>query len=59
MIAAAGLNVTEDNVSWDDISEEGLNGRQVRNQVRLLKLMYPDNQLKTSDIISSLEFTAR
>ena len=58
MIESSGLNVTED-IHWDRISHEPLNGRQIRNQVRLLKLMYPNNQVKTSDIIESLEFAAR
>jgi ATPase family associated with various cellular activities (AAA) len=58
MVKAANLNIAED-IGWDRISSETLNGRQIRNQVRLLKLMYPDGNLNTSDIISSLEFTAR
>ena len=58
MLEAAGLNVTEDNVTWSDVSDRPLNGRQIRNQVRLLKLMYPDNNIKTSDVLASLEFAA-
>jgi hypothetical protein len=58
MVKAADLHISED-IGWDRVSTEALNGRQIRNQVRLLKLMFPDGNLKTSDIISSLEFTAR
>ena len=58
MIAASGLKVTED-TPWVRIAEEKLNGRQIRNQVRLLKLMYPEGNVKTSDIMQSLEFAAR
>lgn len=59
MLSGAGIEVTENNVSWDSVSEAVLNGRQIRNQVRLLKLMYPDNRLQTSDILASLDFAAR
>jgi hypothetical protein len=60
MVGEASLNVTVvPSASWQKIAEEPLNGRQIRNQVRLLKLMYPDSLVKTSDIIESLEFTAR
>jgi len=58
MLESAGLNVVEDNVTWSDVSDRPLNGRQIRNQVRLLKLMYPDNNIKTSDVLASLEFAA-
>ena len=58
MLESAGLNVIEDNVTWSDVSDRPLNGRQIRNQVRLLKLMYPDNNIKTSDVLASLEFAA-
>lgn len=58
MLKSASLEVTEDS-SWKDIAEASLNGRQIRNQVRLLKLMYPDNKLKTSEIMASLDFAAR
>jgi hypothetical protein len=58
MLGAAAIEVTED-ASWDVVSKAPLNGRQIRNQVRLLKLMYPDNKVKTSSIMESLEFTTR
>lgn len=57
MIAASGMTVTAD-TPWDLVAEQPLNGRQIRNQVRLLKLMYPDGQIKTSEILESLEFAA-
>jgi len=59
MLASAGIEVTEDDTSWDLVSEAVLNGRQIRNQVRLLKLMYPDNKVLTSNILASLDFAAR
>ncbi len=58
MLKAAHLNVKCD-VPMQQIAEENLNGRQIRNQVRLLRLMYPDNQVKTSQILESLEFAAK
>ncbi len=57
MLKASGANVSED-TSWNEVASKPLNGRQIRNQVRLLKLMYPNNNIKTSDIIDSLEFAA-
>jgi hypothetical protein len=59
MLASAGVEATEDETSWDQVSEAVLNGRQIRNQVRLLKLMYPDNKILTSHIMASLDFAAR
>ena len=57
MLSAANVNVVPD-VSWDEVAAKPLNGRQIRNQVRLLKLMYPGNTIATSNIIDSLEFAA-
>lgn len=59
MFAAAKMEVTEDGADWSAVSEAVLNGRQIRNQVRLLKLMYPDGKLNTSDVMGSLDFAAR
>jgi len=62
MLKAASLNVTEtDDVhfNWEAVVTTELNGRQIRNQVRLLKLMHIDGNLTTEDIVSSLEFTTR
>jgi hypothetical protein len=59
MLKSAGLTVSTDYISLSQISEAELNGRQIRNQVRLLKLMHPDGQLYTSDILASLEFAAK
>ena len=57
MLTAANVNVEADK-SWDEVSSRPLNGRQIRNQVRLLKLMYPGNTISTSNILDSLEFAA-
>lgn len=59
MLEAATLEVEENEVSWDTISTIGLNGRQIRNQARLLKLMYPEGKITTSNVMDSLEFAAR
>lgn len=56
MINAAGLTV-EDDDSWHQIIETKLNGRQIRNQVRLLKLMYKD-KISTQNIVDGLAFAA-
>lgn len=57
MLKAAGIDVKE-TVSWDDVASKNLNGRQIRNQVRLLKLMHPEGGITTADVIDSLEFAA-
>jgi hypothetical protein len=60
MLSAANLTVDEvGNATWEHIASQNLNGRQIRNQVRLLKLMFPAGHLKTVDILDSMEFTAR
>lgn len=58
MLAAAGITVTE-TTPWADVLAVELNGRQIRNQVRLLKMMHLDGQITTADITSSMEFTTR
>lgn len=57
MLEAAGVNITV-TVPWVQVAGQPLNGRQIRNQVRLLKLMYPDGVITTQNIIDSLEFSA-
>lgn len=59
MLKSANINIKVDPDVWFQIVETPLNGRQIRNQVRLLKLMYPDGNLTATDILNSLEFTAR
>jgi hypothetical protein len=58
MLDAAEMTVVNDR-PWVDVSLVDLNGRQIRNQVRLLKLMYPDGKVKVSDIAETLAFAAR
>lgn len=59
MLTAAHIEVSEDHTSWDQISSFKLNGRQIRNQVRLVKLMYPGvTKLSTSQLKKTLEFAA-
>ncbi len=62
MLEAAQVNVTESTEpksNWNAVIQAKLNGRQIRNQVRLLKLMHPDGTLTTKDIVSTLEFAAQ
>lgn len=58
MLKSANLNAMVDPNVWYKIIETPLNGRQIRNQVRLLKLMYPTGELSAEDILNSLEFVA-
>lgn len=57
MVHSAGIDVTKLNI-WE-IADVDLNGRQIRNQVRLLKLMYPDGKMTQKQFLDSLEFAAR
>ena len=57
MLKSANIEVTGSEDAWSKIASVTLNGRQIRNQVRLLKLMYPQTAT-TADIEESLEFTA-
>jgi len=60
MLKAAGMEVINDSrVAWGQITNVSLNGRQIRNQVRLLRLMYPTGVVSTLDIQNSLEFAAK
>lgn len=58
MLKSANVNVMVDPDIWLQIVEHPLNGRQIRNQVRLLKLMYPDGNFSAQDILDSLAFAA-
>jgi hypothetical protein len=57
MLKSAGMEVHQD-VPWSTVADARLNGRQIRNQVRLLKLMYPDGKITTGNLVESLEFAA-
>jgi hypothetical protein len=60
MLSAAELTVQEDGLTtWEQIAELPLNGRQIRNQIRLLKLMFLDGKLTTTDIFDAQEFAAK
>lgn len=58
MLKSANLNALVNPDIWIDIINTPLNGRQIRNQVRLLKLMYPTGDLTAEDILNSLVFAA-
>lgn len=58
MLKSANLNALVDLEIWGKIIDTPLNGRQIRNQVRLLKLMYPEGKLTAENIFNSLEFSA-
>lgn len=57
MLKAAGVDM-QVTVPWTVVASQPLNGRQIRNQVRLLKLMHPDGVITTQNIIDSLDFAA-
>lgn len=66
MLEASGIEVADktvrDNnkdISLKELAAEKLNGRQIRNQIRLIKLMYPNTTVFYKDIKDSLEFTAK
>lgn len=58
MLSSANLNVVADMDTWDKIVSHKLNGRQIRNQVRLLRLMHPGGNITGEDILASFEFAA-
>jgi hypothetical protein len=59
MLAAAGLDVCESpEYTWEDLANTKINGRQIRNQVRLLKLMHRTGTISTHDIMNAMKFTA-
>ena len=62
MLKAANFNLDEKVCThlWDEICTTNLNGRQIRNQVRLLKLMHPNNDtIHYGNIYNSLKFVAK
>lgn len=59
MLSAAEIKIVDSHVSWTEISDVKLNGRQIRNQVRLLRLMYPNKELTSENLLDSLEFAAK
>ncbi len=60
MLKAANISIIRDSrATWEQITGVPLNGRQIRNQVRLLRLMHPDGNVSTLDIQDSLEFAAK
>lgn len=56
MLSAAKLRVEGD---IREVCEEKINGRQIRNQVRLLKLTHPDGRVSVKDIKESFEYLAK
>lgn len=58
MLKSADLSIMVDPDIWLKVVETPLNGRQIRNQVRLLKLMYPSGNFNAQDILDSLAFAA-
>lgn len=59
MLKSADLKALVVPETWIDIIKAPLNGRQIRNQVRLLKLMYPGGEITSQNILDSLEFAAK
>ena len=58
MLESAGLECSQGKTTWDEICNIQINGRQIRNQVRVLKIMH-DKSISTDDIKDSLEYTAK
>lgn len=57
LLNRAGMNVLDiDN--FDAVLERDLNGRQIRNQVRLLTVVHPNKEVTVSDIINVMQYIA-
>jgi hypothetical protein len=56
MLEAAGM-VCEDGL--DGVPSENLNGRQIRNLVRLLRVMHPNGRCKHADLLQICEYAMR
>jgi ATPase family associated with various cellular activities (AAA) len=56
MLEAASIVVDGDLTA---IAEEPLNGRQIRNQVRLLKIMNPKGRVSVGDVMKSLRYVTK
>jgi DNA polymerase III delta subunit len=58
MLSAAGFTTTQETINHLASSKD-LNGRQVRNQVRLLKILYPDStELNLDEVSRCLRYIA-
>jgi len=57
MLSAAKIRVTQG--SLRSVAEEKINGRQIRNQARLLKLIHPKGEVTEKDIQDALKFIAK
>jgi len=53
-LIAAGLNISGD---LEEITHYEINGRQIRNTVRLLKATHPGNLISTADITKYLKYS--
>lgn len=58
MLQSADLELFPTYAPLTEVTAKKLNGRQIRNQVRLLKLMHSDKKITLDDILESLKFTA-
>lgn len=59
MLKAAKIEVSNSYMSdWNEITQHKLNGRQIRNQVRLLTLMFPNGNVSTQNILETMKFAA-
>lgn len=54
MLNRAGVHYTGD---LKVVAEREMNGRQIRNMVRLLKVMHPEGEVTTENILSVCEFS--
>lgn len=59
MFESAGLSLVGDNSRWENFTNEELNGRQIRNVVRLLRVMNPTGEVTSQSVTDILGFVAR
>ena len=57
MFQAAGMRLASG--SFDDLAEAAINGRQIRNLVRLARVLHPDGKVTVEQMLGVLEFGCR
>jgi AAA+ superfamily predicted ATPase len=56
MFVSAGLTLAEG--SFEDLAESAMNGRQIRNMVRLAKILHPDGTITLGQMLQVLKYGA-
>jgi len=57
-IISADRTVSQENLDLDEISQIELNGRQIRNMTRLVKVLF-DGEVTTKDIVETCQFACK